>query len=80
MSTTMSEMEWLDKFSETLQEQMRYYNMSQKELALEANLSRSTISQYIKKERMPTVRSILNICWVLGMEVDELINFGKPIE
>lgn len=80
MSTMMSEMEWLDKFGDTLKEQLDYFGMSQRELAAEANLAESTISAFIKKQKIPTVRSILNICWVLGIETDELINFGKPIE
>lgn len=80
MSIAMSELEWLDEFGDKLKEQLDEFGMSQKELAKEANLAESTISYYIQKQKMPSIRSIINICWILGIEIDELINFGRPIE
>lgn len=80
MSIAMSELEWLNEFGDKLKEQLDEFDMSQKELAKEANLAESTISYYIQKQKMPSIRSVINICWVLGIEIDDLINFGRPIE
>ena len=54
--------------------------MTQKDLADEAGLSESAISHYLNAQRLPSIKSIINICFVLGIDVDTLINFGKSIE
>ena len=80
MSVYMSEMAWIRQFSDILKEQLKYNDMSQRDLADQACISEAAISSYICMQRMPSVRSIINICWVLGIPVDDLINYGKKIE
>ena len=76
----MSEVEWLDIFSTNLQELMRQSRLSQRDLARYSKLSEATISSYINKFKMPSVKSILAISYALGVDVSELIDFGEVIE
>lgn len=80
MGTIISEYEWMQHFKDVLKDQLQYNEMSQRDLAEQATISESTISSYINMQKMPSVRSILNICWVLGISTDELINYGKKME
>lgn len=76
----MTEMEWLRQFSQRLKEEMEGCCMTQSELAHEAGISQSAISQYLNAQRLPSIKSINNICYVLGIDMDSLANFGKWIE
>lgn len=76
----MSEQEWLEEFSEKLQELMEEANMTQRDLAFESGLGESTISNYIHRQRMPGVRAVINICEVLQCDFDELLWFGDTID
>ena len=80
MSFSMTEMEWLRQFSKRLREEMDGCCMTQKELSHEAGISEPAISHYLNAQRLPSIKSIINICFVLGIDVDALTNFGKSIE
>ena len=75
----MTETEWLDIFSNNLIEMMDNVGMSQRDLAKETSLDESTISRYINKERIPTVKAIINISVALCCDIDDLIFFGDYI-
>ena len=53
--------------------------MSQKDLADESGLSETTISRYIKKQRIPNMKAIVNIANALDLTTDELINLDERI-
>ena len=76
----MSEFEWLDSFGDNLALMLRDARMSQTELAEEAGLTRAAVSNYIHKRRIPNVRALINIAYVLGCSLDDLIDFGDRIE
>lgn len=75
----MSEIEWLDIFADNLVERLSDANMTQKELAEEAMLAESTISQYIHKVKTPGLRAIINIAYALDCSIEDLIDFGAMI-
>ena len=75
----MSEFEWLDIFGDNLRDMLIDANMTQRELADETGLTEATISRYIKKQRIPALRAIVNIAYALGCDTDELIDFGDTI-
>lgn len=75
----MSEFEWLDIFGDNLRDMLIDANMTQRELADETGLTEATISRYIQKQRIPTLRAIINIAYALGCDVDELVDFGDRI-
>ena len=75
----MSEIEWLRIFGDNLAEILHEYRMTQRELADAAGLSESTISQYIHKQKIPSLKAIINIAHALDISVDELIDFGDRV-
>lgn len=75
----MTEQEWIDIFGDNLLEMLGEANMSQKELAEDTGLTEATISRYINKQRMPTVRALVNIAYSLGCSFDELMDFGDQV-
>ena len=75
----MTEAEWLDIFSNNLIDMFNEQGYSQEELAYETNLSQSTISKYINKKQLPSLKAIINIAYALDCSIDELIDFGEKI-
>ena len=75
----MTEAEWLDIFSNNLIDMLNEQGYSQEELAYETNLSQSTISKYINKKQLPSLKAIINIAYALDCSIDELIDFGEKI-
>lgn len=75
----MSELEWLDIFGDNLVSLLRDARMSQRELAEVTGLSEATISSYIHKRKMPSLRAIVNIAYAFDISMDELIDFGDMV-
>lgn len=76
----MSETEWLDIFGENLRDMLIEQDISQNDFANAIGVDKSTISRYIQKQRMPTIKNVINMAYVLRCDVDELINFDEPID
>ena len=76
----MSELDWLDIFAGNLRDMLIDANMSQRELADASGLAESTISSYINKQKIPSLKAIINISYALDCDVIELIDFGETIE
>lgn len=70
---TMSEYEFIDIFADNLRDLMRDMNISKSELADRALISRGTITRLLNKERMPSLKVIINICYVCGCPLEELV-------
>ena len=75
----MSELEWLDIFGDNLVSLLRDARMSQRELAEVTGLSEATISSYIHKRKMPSLRAVVNIAYACDISMDELIDFGNMV-
>lgn len=75
----MNEVEWLDIFGDNLIDYLKEYRLSQKDLAEMTGLSEGTISNYIHKRQMPTIKAILAISYAFGVSTDDLIDFGGKI-
>lgn len=69
----MSEVEFIDIFADNLRDIMKEVGITQSELADESGLSRATINRYLEKQRLPTLKALINICDVLDCDLDELI-------
>lgn len=61
----MTEKEWIDIFSGNLKSIMNEVGITQNELARDAGLSKSMVSDYINCKRIPNIKSIVNICHAL---------------
>lgn len=75
MQSAMSEMQWLQTFSDKLRVELKGCDMTQKQLSEETGISSSTINSYLQKQRMPSIISVLKICDALGVDVDSMTNF-----
>ena len=69
----MSEVEFMDIFGDNLRDLMEEVGIGQNELDREIGVDNSTISYYIKKRRMPTLRTCVNICIALECDMDDLV-------
>jgi transcriptional regulator with XRE-family HTH domain len=76
----MTELEWLQIFGDNLADMLNYARMTQRELADETGLSESSISNYIKKNKIPGIKALINISYALDCDVSDLIDFGDRIE
>lgn len=70
---TMSEYEFIDIFADNLRDIMYDENMSQSELAKRALLDRTTVNRYLSKERMPSLKAVVNMAHVLNCSIEDLI-------
>lgn len=75
----MTEMSWLDAFGDNLAEILFEQGVSQQELANRTGLSKTSISNYIRKVKLPGIRAIVNIAYALDVDVNELVDFGDTI-
>lgn len=75
----MTELEWMDIFGDNLRDILKEYGMTQRQLAEEAGLTEATISSYINKRKIPSMRAIVNIANALDISTDELINLDDRI-
>lgn len=76
----VSEQQWINMFGDNLKDILKEKGMNQQELAVRSGFVKSTISSYINKTKMPSAKAIVNIAYVLDVDVDELIDFGAMIE
>lgn len=76
----MTEMEWLDEFSNNLIYEMRERGYTQADLAEDAGVSEATISSYINKRRIPKVTTLLNLALVLDCDLEDLTGCVGRIE
>lgn len=75
----MSEREWLNVFSDNLIELMNEQGYSQRDLADAAGLSEGSVSSYVNKRKMPSLRAIINMAYVLDCDFNDFIDFGDRI-
>ena len=61
------------KVGDRIKELRQKANLTQAELADESGLNRATINRYLNKQRMPDLRSLINICYILECEVTDLV-------
>lgn len=71
---------WQQRFAETLKYFMEFYSLSQRELAWLMNTSESSISRYLKCERIPSAIAIMKLCDVFQEPYETFLDQGGPIE
>lgn len=71
----MSEVEFISIFADNLRDLMESQGLSQRELSRESDVSHVTISMYLKKQRMPSVKSLINLSLALDCDLDDLVPF-----
>jgi transcriptional regulator with XRE-family HTH domain len=76
----MTQTEWREIFGANLVDILKERNMSQAQLAKETGLSTSRISDYIKGYATPNIFAIINMAYVLGLDISEFVDFEEPIK
>lgn len=71
----MTEVKWRKLFSKKLKDRIEVCGLTQKELAVEANISEAAVSKYCSGERLPQITQLIKMTEVLGCTIDELVKF-----
>lgn len=69
----ISEVEFIDIFADNLRDIMYEMDISEGELARRTGMTRAAISRYLNKKRMPTLKALVNLSYVLCVQVTDLI-------
>lgn len=69
----MSEVEFINIFADNLRDSIKESGYSISEIAKKTNISKSTISRYLNKKQMPTIRAVINLSIALLCDVKDLI-------
>lgn len=69
----MKESEFLDIFSSNLRYSLNYAHMSQRELADIIGVDESAISRYLRRQQMPTIKTVVNIAYALDCDITDLV-------
>ena len=75
----ISEQEWLETFAGNLQTMMDEKGYTQSSLARAIETDQSTISRYLRAERMPSIKNLVNIMIELDAQVEDLLDFGSRV-
>lgn len=71
--------EWRALFAAKVKRALIDQGLKQGQLAMMCGLSDQAISTYLRREKSPGIKAILNISHALDMSVDELIDYGADI-
>lgn len=70
---TISELELIDMVGDNLRDLLIETGYSQNDLAKEAGLSQASVSRYINKQRLPNLRAVINMSYVLECSIDDIV-------
>lgn len=70
----------MTEFGEQLRFLLKERDMTQKELAYSMGVSKQIISAYVTGERMPSVEHLINIAYVLGCDLNELVSTKEMVD
>ena len=76
----MTERLWRQIFSRKLATVMEEKRVSINLLTFQSGVSRATLYRYLQGIDTPSVPNILRVAYALGVNVEELIDFGESIE
>lgn len=76
----MTEPELAKDFGNNLKNLLKEWGMNQKELSKMSGVSEPTISRCLKGEILPSIKTVINIGYVLECDVEDLIGFYEKIE
>ena len=76
----MTQEEWKNTFGDNLASILQEQGMTQNELAKATGLSTSRISDYIHGYSAPSIFAIINMAYVLELDIGEFVDFEETIE
>ena len=60
-----------------LRESVKYSGMTQKEIANKLGINPSTVSKYLRLDKLPSLETFANLCLVLDVSADEILGITK---
>jgi transcriptional regulator with XRE-family HTH domain len=76
----VTELQWRRIFADRLSYMMRQNNITQRRLAIASGTTEASISYYLSERKTPSFKVIINLAYTLNCTVEDLIDFGEPIE
>lgn len=80
MRNSISEVEFICIFADNLSDIMDEVGISQRQLAKKAHITESALSRYLNKQRMPNMRTFMNLCYALQCEYSDLLPTYSMVE
>lgn len=80
MRNSISEVEFICIFADNLSDIMDEVGISQRQLAKKAHITEAALSRYLNKQRMPNMRTFMNLCYALQCEYSDLLPTYSMIE
>lgn len=80
MRNSISEVEFICIFADNLSDIMDEVGISQRQLAKKAHITEAALSRYLNKQRMPNIRTFMNLCYALQCEYSDLLPTYSMVE
>lgn len=80
MRNSISEVEFICIFADNLSDIMDEVGISQRQLAKKAHITEAALSRYLNKQRMPNMRTFMNLCYALQCEYSDLLPTYNMVE
>lgn len=80
MRNSISEVEFICIFADNLSDIMDEVGISQRQLAKKAHITEAVLSRYLNKQRMPNMRTFMNLCYALQCEYSDLLPTYSMVE
>ena len=80
MRNSISEVEFICIFADNLSDIMDEVGISQRQLAKKAHITEAALSRYLNKQRMPNMRTFMNLCYALQCEYSDLLPTYTMVE
>lgn len=80
MRNSISEVEFICIFADNLSGIMDEVGISQRQLAKKAHITEAALSRYLNKQRMPNMRTFMNLCYALQCEYSDLLPTYSMVE
>ena len=80
MRNSISEVEFICIFADNLSDIMDEVGISQRQLAKKAHITEAALSRYLNKQRMPNMRTFMNLCYALQCEYSDLLPTYRMVE
>ena len=80
MRNSISEVEFICIFADNLSDIMDEVVISQRQLAKKAHITEAALSRYLNKQRMPNMRTFMNLCYALQCEYSDLLPTYSMVE
>ena len=80
MRNSISEVEFICIFADNLSVIMVEVVISQRQLSKKAHITEAALSRYLNKQRMPNMRTFMNLCYALQCEYSDLLPTYSTVE